>query len=47
MFKYLGSHVSTDGRIDVEVKPRMNEVGKVLGGMKQMFRSCSLAMAWG
>jgi len=29
-FKYLGLHVAVDGGIDVEVKYRINEVGKVL-----------------
>ena len=43
-FKYLGSHVSVDGRIDVEVKHRMNEVCKVLGGMHQVFRNRALGM---
>ncbi len=33
-FKYLGSHVAVDGGIDGEVKFKINEVGKVYGGMK-------------
>lgn len=43
-FRYLGSHVSVDGRIDVEVKHRTNEVCKVLGGMNQVFRNRALGM---
>ncbi len=35
-FKYLGSHVAVDGGIEGEVKFRMNEVGKVCGGMKSV-----------
>ncbi len=34
-FKYLGLHVAVDGGIEAEVKFRMNEVGKVCGGMKK------------
>ncbi len=37
-FKYLGSHVAVDGGIEGEVKFRMNEVGKVCGGMKRVFK---------
>ena len=33
-FKYLGSKITTDGGIETEVKSRINNVGKVLGGMK-------------
>ena len=43
-FKYLGSHVAVDGGIDVEVKCRMNEVGKVWGGMNRVFKCRSLGM---
>ena len=43
-FKYLGSHVSVDGRIDEEVKFRMNEVGRMLGGMKRVLKCRTLRM---
>ncbi len=35
-FKYLGAHVAVDGGIEGEVKFRMNEIGKVCGGMKSV-----------
>ncbi len=43
-FKYLGPHVSVNGGIEGEVKFRMNEVGKVCGGMKTVifFTKCVL-----
>ncbi len=37
-FKYLGMHVAVDGGIDVEVKFRINEMEKVWGVMKRVFR---------
>jgi len=43
-FKYLGSHIAVDGKIDVEVKCRMNEVGKVWGGRNREFKCSSLEM---
>ena len=42
-FKYLTSHIDFDGEID-EVKHRMNEVGKVCGGMKKVFKCKSFCM---
>ncbi len=33
-FKYLGSHVAVNGRVNVEVGHRMKEAGKCMGGMK-------------
>ncbi len=44
-FKYLGSHVAVNGGIGGEVKFRMNEVGKVCGGMKRVFKCKSLGMS--
>ncbi len=44
-FRYLGSHVAVDGGIEGEVKFRMNEVGKVCGGMKINFKCRSLGMS--
>ena len=43
-FKYLGSHVAVDGRIKEEVKFRINEAGRVMGGMKKVFKCRSLGM---
>ncbi len=44
--KNLGSHiVAIDGEIDVNVKYRLNEVVKVCGGMKKMFKCESLQMS--
>ncbi len=44
-FKYLGSRVAVDEGIAGEVKFRMNEVGKVCGGMKRVFKCRSLGMS--
>ncbi len=44
-FKYLGSHVDVNWGIEGEVKFRMNEVGKVCGGMKRVFKCKSLGMS--
>ncbi len=44
-FKYLGSHVAVDGGIEGEVNFRMNEVGKVCGGMKRVFKCRSLGLS--
>ena len=38
-FKYVWAKIIVDGGIDTEVKFRINDVGKVLGGMKKVF-SC-------
>ena len=43
-FKYLGSHVAVDGRIEEEVKFRISETGRVLGGMKKVFKCRALRM---
>ena len=43
-FKYLGSTVASDGKIEAEVKVRVNEAGKVLGGMRKILKSRSLQM---
>ena len=43
-FKYLGSTVASDGKIEPEVKVRVNEAGKVLGGMRKILKSRSLQM---
>ncbi|KAK3869735.1 hypothetical protein Pcinc_024963 [Petrolisthes cinctipes] len=43
-FKYLGSKVTVDSKIETELKSRVNEVGKVLGGMNRMFGCKSLRM---
>lgn len=37
-FKYLGSHIAEDGSMDVEVNHRVKEAGKMLGGMKQVWK---------
>ncbi len=44
-FKYLESHVEVNGRIEAEVKFRMNKVGKVCGGMKRVSKCKSLGMS--
>ncbi len=36
--KYLVSHVAVDGEIEGGVKFRMNEVEKMCGGMKRVFK---------
>ncbi len=41
-FKYLGSRVAVDEGTEGELKFRMNEAGKVCGGMKRMFVSITL-----
>ena len=43
-FKYLGSNISANGKIEVEVKSRVNEVAKVQGGLKEMFKCKTLRM---
>ncbi len=44
-FKYLGSRVAVGGGIEGKVKFRMNDVGKVCGGMKRVFKCKSLGMS--
>ena len=34
-FKYLGSKITVDGGIETEVNSRINDAGKVLGGIKK------------
>ena len=36
-FKHLGFKITVDGRIEIEKKSRINDVAKVLGGMKKVF----------
>ncbi len=43
-FKYLGSHIAVDRGIEGEVKFRTNEVGKVCGGVKRVFKCRSLGL---
>ena len=40
-FNHLGSKITVDGRMKTEVKSRINDVRKVLGGMKEVF-SCKV-----
>ncbi len=37
-FEYLTSHIAFDGEINEEVKLRMNEVGKMCGGVKNVIK---------
>lgn len=41
---YLGSMVMVDDKIETEVKSLVNEVGKVLGGLNNLFECRSLRM---
>ena len=43
-FKYLGSHIARDGCVDVEVKHRVKEARRVMGGMKSVFKCRTLSM---
>ena len=43
-FKYLGSLIEADGGVIMEVKQRVNEAGRVLGGMKRVWNSRYLGM---
>ena len=43
-FKYLGSKITVDGRIEIEMKSRISDVGKVLRGMKKVFSCRTMAM---
>ena len=42
--RYLGSHVSDDRGIDVELRCRINIVMKVWGGMRKMFQCTMFEM---
>ncbi len=37
LFKYLGSYIEIDVEINEEVKFRMNKVGKICKGIKNVF----------
>ncbi len=43
-FKYLGSHITNDGRMDREVQFRMTEVGKMCRRMKKVCKCKSLGI---
>ncbi len=43
-FKYLGSHVAVNGRVDVEVGNRMKEASKCMGGMKSVLSNRALGI---
>ena len=43
-FRYLGSHVTRNGEIEGEVKYRVGEAGKVMGGMKKVWKNRDLGM---
>ena len=43
-FKYYGPKNIVDGGIETEVKPRINDVRKVLGGMKMVFSCRAMGM---
>ncbi len=38
-FKYLGSHVSVNGRVNVEVSHILKEARKCMGGMKSVLHT--------
>ena len=40
-FRYLGSHVTRNGEIEGEIKYRVGEAGKVMGGMKKIWKNGS------
>lgn len=42
--KGFKSHVAVDGRIDGEVKIKVNKIRKVYGGMKRVFKCRTLGM---
>ncbi len=39
IFKYLGSHVAVNGRVNVEVSHRVKEASKCISGMKSVLRN--------
>ncbi len=41
IFKYLGSHVALNGKVNVEVGHRVKEANKCIGGMKSMLCNSS------
>ena len=43
-FKYLGSHVAVNGRVNVEVSHRVKEASKCMGGMKSVLSNRALGM---
>ena len=43
-FKYLGSVIAADGKVETEVKVRVNEAGRVHGGLRKILKSRSLHM---
>ena len=43
-FKYLGSKVSRDGDIEEEVKFRVGEAGRAMGGMKRIWNNREMGM---
>ena len=44
-FKYLGSHVTKAGTVDEEVKYRVKEASKCMGGMKSVMSNRALGMS--
>ncbi len=43
-FKYLGSHIAVNGGVEEEVRHRVNEASKCLGGLKGVMKSRYLGM---
>ena len=43
-FKYLGSVIARDGGIAEEVKSRVGEASKVIGGMNKLFKCREMGM---
>ncbi len=43
-FKYLGSHVAVNGRVDVKVGHRVKEASKCMGGRKSVLCNRALGM---
>ena len=44
-FKYLGSHVAKAGTVEEEVKYRVKEASKCMGGMKKVMSNRTLGMS--